>query len=143
MKTKQKTMQDLRKDSYLSGENDAYLEELYETYLKNPESVSPEWRKYFDRMGASTDVSHSDIRQYFQDLTQNSARFGLGQGVNLQHEHQQEKVIDLINAYRRLGHLQANIDPLGLYQGAYNPTLELSYYGFTEADYNTTFDVGT
>ncbi len=137
-------MQELRKDSYLSGENDAYLEEIYETYLKNPDAVAPEWRKYFDQMAdGSSDVPHSEIRQYFQELVQNSARFGSGDGADLQHVHQQEKVIDLINAYRRLGHLQANIDPLGLYQGAYNPTLELSYYGLTEADYNTTFDVGT
>ena len=46
-------------------------------------------------------------------------------------------------AYRSLGHLQANIDPLGLYCGIDNPTLELSYYGFTDADLNTVFDVGS
>ena len=33
----QKSMQELWQDSYLSGGNDAYLEELYETYLKDPE----------------------------------------------------------------------------------------------------------
>ena len=33
---------------------------------------------------------------------------------------QQEKVIELINAYRSLGHLQANIDPLGLYETSYS-----------------------
>jgi 2-oxoglutarate dehydrogenase E1 component len=55
----------------------------------------------------------------------------------------QEKVIDLIAAYRSVGHLQANIDPLGLYRGIDNPTLTLDYYGFTEADLNTVFDVGS
>jgi 2-oxoglutarate dehydrogenase E1 component len=143
MTTKQKSMQDLWKDSYLSGENDAYLEELYENYLKSPEDVPTEWKNYFGGLqGNAEDVSHSEIRNYFQQLAQQGAR-GYSQGGDPLHESQQEKVIDLINAYRRLGHLQANIDPLGLYQGVYNPTLELSYYGFTQADLGTTFDVGT
>jgi 2-oxoglutarate dehydrogenase E1 component len=144
MITKQKSMKELQKDSYLSGENDAYIEALYELYLKNPQELEPEWRNYFSQLpGNHADISHADIREYFQHLVQKPSSVSTGQSVDLHHERQQEKVIDLINAYRRLGHLQANIDPLGMYQGATNPTLELSYYGFTDADLNTVFDVGT
>ena len=50
--------------------------------------------------------------------------------ADLYHDQQQEQVIDLIAAYRRLGHLQANIDPLGMYKGMYSPTLELSVLWF-------------
>ncbi len=143
MNVKQKSMQELRKDSYISAENDTYLENLYETYLDNPEAVSAEWRNYFAQLAGANDVSHADIRHYFQQLAQTSAKMNMTQGVDLHHERQQEKVIDLINAYRRLGHLRADIDPLGLYQGFNNPTLDLAYYGLSEADYNTVFDVGT
>lgn len=140
----QKSMQQLRDDSYLSGENDAYLEYLYETYLTNPEDVEPKWRDYFDQVSQNNvDVLHSGVRKYFIELAKHSRRpvVARSQGtVDLQHERKQEKVIDLIAAYRNVGHLAANLDPLGLYRGINNKTLDLSYYGFTEADMNTVFD---
>ncbi|HSW69081.1 MAG TPA: 2-oxoglutarate dehydrogenase E1 component [Gammaproteobacteria bacterium] len=136
-------MQDLQKDSYLSGGSDEYLEDLYDTYLKTPAELSPEWQNYFQQLTASaTDVSHADIRNYFAQLAKQPKTAAL-QGIDVYHQHQQEKVIDLITAYRSFGHLRANIDPLGLTQAGFNPTLDLSFYGFSEADLNTRFDVGT
>ena len=149
MKTQQqRSMQELQKDSYLSGGNDAYLEELYETYLKTPGELDPEWQAYFKQLSQSAhDVSHADIRNYFATLAkqpaQRSAAQGQGQNVDLEHERKQEKLIDLISAYRTLGHLQATIDPLRLAKVQENATLDLSYYGFSEADLNTVFDVGS
>lgn len=143
MTLNQKSMQDHWKDSYLSGENDAYLEELYETYLKKPNDIAPEWKHYFDKLAENSEaISHQDIQDYFRDLVKKPQAI-VGEATDHWHEQQQVKVIDLISAYRNLGHLQANIDPLGLYQGIYNPTLDLSHYGFSEADLNTTFEVGT
>ncbi len=141
----QRSMKDLWKDSYLSGGNDAYLEELYETYLKKPDDVTPEWQNYFNQLAASNkDVSHADIRDYFSQLAkQTSTKRILAQPSTGHHEYKQEKVVDLITAYRSFGHLQANIDPLGLYHGIHNPTLDLSYYGFSATDMETVFDVDT
>lgn len=139
----QKTMQQLWQDSYLSGENDAYLEELYETYLKSPDNVAPEWQAYFKQLAGSSDVSHSDIRDYFAKLVKQPQRAAGSNAADLYHERQQEKIIDLIAAFRTFGHLKANIDPLGLYRGLDNPLLNLAYYGFTDADLNTVFDVGS
>ena len=34
--------------SHFSGNNIAYIEELYESYLENAHSVTDEWRKVFD-----------------------------------------------------------------------------------------------
>jgi 2-oxoglutarate dehydrogenase E1 component len=148
MTTKEQSMQNLWENSYLSGGSDTYLEELYETYLKNPEEVSPEWQRYFDQVAQqgpqnTPDVPHSEIRDYFLQLAKEPAKNLVIQSADLWHEQKQEKVIDLINAYRSSGHLQANIDPLGLYTGIDNATLELSYYGFNDADLNTVFNVGT
>ena len=36
--------------SYLFGSNAAYVEELYENYLANPNSVEEFWRDYFDQL---------------------------------------------------------------------------------------------
>jgi 2-oxoglutarate dehydrogenase E1 component len=140
----EQSMQDLWNDSYLSGGSDSYLDELYETYLKDPASVSPEWKNYFDNLaGNAHDVPHSEIRDYFLKLGRQSGKTLVVQGGNIEYERKQEKVIDLIFAYRRIGHLQAAIDPLGLYTGINNPALELSYYGFTDADMNTAFDIAS
>lgn len=138
-------MQEQWQDSYLTGGSDTYLEQLYETYLQSPESVEPEWRKYFAGLGdTGSDVSHTDIRNYFAMLAKQPAKLSVTTGaVDAEYQYKQEKVIDLIAAYRNLGHLLANIDPLGLYKGVYNPSLDLSYYGLTEQDMNTVFNVGT
>ncbi|MES2217004.1 MAG: 2-oxoglutarate dehydrogenase E1 component [Pseudomonadota bacterium] len=140
---KEQTMQQRWENSFLAGGGDSYLEALYETYLKNPNDVSEEWREYFATFGAnSTDVSHQEIRDFFQNLARQSGqKVVVAQGGDLFHERKREKVLDLIFAYRRLGHLQADIDPLGLYTGIDNPELELSFYGFTDADLDTVFEI--
>ena len=102
-----KSMQELWKDSYLSGGNESYLESLYETYLKSPDSVAPEWQAYFSNLStkSQSDVSHEDVRHYFEKMVRQPAASISIQGIDLEHEQKQEKVIDLISAYRSLGHL--------------------------------------
>jgi 2-oxoglutarate dehydrogenase E1 component len=142
----QRSMQDLRNDSYLLGGGDEYLETLYDHYLKSPNNVDPEWQQYFNQLTqnqSSVDVSHADVKKYIADLVKNPPKQVPRKSTDLYHERQQEKVIELISAYRNLGHLKAKTDPLLLNKGIHNATLELSYYGFTQADLNTVFDVGT
>ncbi|HLB43405.1 MAG TPA: 2-oxoglutarate dehydrogenase E1 component [Gammaproteobacteria bacterium] len=146
MMLKSKSMQQLLQDSYLEAGNEGYLENLYEAYLIDPQQVSSEWRLYFEQLSqslvrTSPDVSHAAIREQFLQLSRRLNKMTpVSVGV---FPEKQERVIELISAYRLLGHLQANIDPLGLYQGIHNPTLELAYYGFSEQDFNQPFHVGS
>lgn len=144
----QKSMQALYNDSYLSGGCESYLDDLYENYLKNPDTLTPEWQDYFNRLTLNDqhiDIPHSDVRHYFIQLTkQRQKMVPVSYKISdTAHDPNQEKVIDLISAYRNLGHLQAKIDPLGLYEGIHNPTLDLSYYGFTDSDLDKVYDVGS
>ncbi len=41
---------ELLSNSYLFGSNAPYVEDLYESYLDNPGSVSDLWRDYFDQL---------------------------------------------------------------------------------------------
>ena len=50
MTAQSKTMQELWQDSYLASGNESYLEEMYESYLSDPQSVSTEWSNYFDQL---------------------------------------------------------------------------------------------
>ena len=141
-----KTMQDYWDDSYLAPGNEAYLEDLYEQYLADASSVEPKWRNYFDslrnEMANQADVSHRAIQEQFLNLAQHkrhAVALPASEGPSLQ----QERVLALIEAYRRLGHLRADIDPLRLATPGYAPTLELAYYGFSQQDLTKTFSVGS
>ena len=52
--------QQYQSNSYLSGGNAPYIEELYESYLNNPGSVSDSWRAYFDAVQHVPAVDGSD-----------------------------------------------------------------------------------
>ena len=57
------TMEQLWSTSQLSGGNVAYIEELFETYLRDPNEVPEEWRNYFDQLprvdeSTSVDTPH-------------------------------------------------------------------------------------
>lgn len=136
--------------SHISGGNASYVEELYDTYLHDPNAVPEEWRSYFDKLprieGVVTqDTPHSIVREHFELLGKNRARPlaapGSG-GTHIEHERKQVKVVQLISSYRFRGHQKARLDPLGLMQRDRVPDLELSFHGLTPADLDTVFQTG-
>ena len=42
------SLEQLWASGHLAGGNLAFVDELYESYLSNPSSVSEEWRQFFD-----------------------------------------------------------------------------------------------
>lgn len=148
MSTKTKSMQELWQDSYLTSGSEEYLEELYEQYLHSPQAVAPEWREYFDRLATqiarqAPDVSHAAIREQFLQMARNPSRGTAVRPAEAAYDQRQERVIEMIAAYRRLGHLQAQIDPLQMRPPIYSPTLELAYYGFSDQDLKKEFNTGS
>ncbi len=147
MATQSKSMHDLWQDSYLTSGNDAYLEAQYDTYLTNPDALDTEWRQYFDNLAKQLprpngDISHEAIKEQFLNLARLSSNMAV-QGVDTYHDEQQGKVTEMITAFRRLGHLRATIDPLGLMKSLPSPTLDYSYYGFTDQDKTKSFSTGS
>ncbi|HET9217402.1 MAG TPA: 2-oxoglutarate dehydrogenase E1 component [Terriglobia bacterium] len=94
-----------------------FVEDLYESYLRNPTSVPGDWRAYFQ----GTD----GVRP---DGTSGSAS--------------QERVDRLIRNYRVRGHRIAEVDPLGL-RRLTAPELDLENYGFTDQDRDRDFSCST
>jgi len=141
-------MQRMWDSAHLSGGNAAYVEELYELYLHDPNAVPEEWRTYFQKLPAdgstATDVSHSTIRDHFVLLAKNQRRaqpVSAG-SVSSEHEKKQVEVLRLIQAYRMRGHQAAKLDPLGLWQRPAPVDLSINHYGLTNADLDTTFRAG-
>ena len=135
-------MKELEATSTLFGANAPFMEELYERYLADPDSVSGEWREYFDELrGGANDVPHAPVVASFVELAKN--RRVAGAMVDATTMHKQVLVLRLISKYRTLGMFNADLDPLKQHQPDYIADLDLRTYGFTEADMDTEFDVGS
>lgn len=140
-------MQRLWNSAHLSGGNAAYVEELYELFLHDPNAVPEEWRAYFQKLptiegGLSSDVSHSTVREQFILLAKNQRRaqpVATG-SVSSDHDKKQVEVLRLIQAYRMRGHQASKLDPLGLWQRPVQPDLTVQHYGLTDADLDTVFN---
>ena len=141
------TMEELWKTSHISGGNADYVEELYDTYLHDPNAVPEQWREYFDQLPrvdgvVSTDTPHSVIREQFRALGKLPPMASVpvsGKAATAEHEAKQIKVVQLISSYRFRGHQQAKLDPLGIMERSQVPDLQLSFHGLTPADLDTPF----
>ncbi|MCG9553342.1 2-oxoglutarate dehydrogenase E1 component [Vibrio sp. Isolate31] len=132
--------------SHLAGANATYVEELYELYLSDPDSVSDEWRSVFEELpvqaSEAVEQPHSRVREYFRRLAQETKHYSV-QVSDPDVDAKQVKVLQLINAYRFRGHQAANLDPLGLWKRATVDELAPSFHTLTEEDLNETFNVGS
>jgi 2-oxoglutarate dehydrogenase E1 component len=142
-------MKQMLSNSYLFGGNAPFVEELYESYLQNPQSVPDTWRDYFDKMqllpgaSGSKDVAHAPIVESFAQRakqgTLRAAPAAEDEAVN----RKQVYVLLLIAAHRTMGSRWANLDPLKRMPRPTIPELEPAFYDLTEADMETVFNTGT
>ena len=89
------------KYSFLNAAHTAYFADLYEQYLKNPDSVEPSWRAFF------------------QGYDFGSENYGMDgeivEGVTTQipeHVQKEFQVLKLIDGYRTRGHLFTKTNPV-------------------------------
>jgi len=144
------TMEQLWRSGHISGGNAHYVEELYEQFLVDPNQIPDQWRSYFESLPLvegtiAPDISHTTIREHFLLLAKNQARVTpvSPSSISSDFEKKQFAVGELINVYRRRGHIRANLDPLGLEEPEATPVLDLEYYGLSAADLDTPFQTGS
>ncbi|MBP6020512.1 MAG: 2-oxoglutarate dehydrogenase E1 component [Burkholderiaceae bacterium] len=134
---------ELLSNSYLFGSNAPYVEELYESYLDDPGSVSEKWRDYFDQLqhqpatdGAegTRDQAHAPIVESFAQRAKANAFVQQAHKPDLAVAGKQVYVQSIIAAYRSLGARFAQLDPLKRQDRPLIPELDPSFYGLTEAD---------
>ena len=142
------TLSDWFASTPLSGGNAAFVEDLYEQFLGNPDAVPQEWRSYFRALGAadgtaSRDVPHGPVLAAFAARAR-GPRVGMAPAV-VSHEEaaKQGYVSRMGQVYANRGHLVARIDPLGLMRREMPRVLELSYFGLSEADLDSEFYTGS
>ena len=141
------SLSDLFESTPLSGGNAAFVEDLYERFLADPDGVPPQWRAYFRGLGgaddgAVADVAHGPIRAALEQRAR-APRLGGPPPAAADQSAKQGLVSRMLQVYANRGHLVARIDPLGLLERETPRVLELDYFGLGEADLDTEFFTGS
>src|SRR5215472_1120316 len=149
-------MAEIDPNTFLSGNNAAFIAELYARYLENPSEVDESWRRFFGELADPPPAVEKQLngpawsRDRSRIITNGHAAGANGHGAAVaapeagtaNFDAIRRAVIDsiralqLIRSYRVRGHLEANLDPLGLMKIEPHPELHPATYGFTDADYD-------
>jgi 2-oxoglutarate dehydrogenase E1 component len=109
--------------SYLGSSEIDSIEQLYQQYLKDPDSLDESWKNFF---------------RGFEFARANFVESFVNNG-NLDREF---NVLNYIDAFRKRGHLFTKTNPVRT-RRKYFPTLDLENFGLSEADLDTIFHAGT
>src|ERR1041384_7204308 len=119
--------------------NLAFVEGLYEDYLRDPASVPEDWRAYFTKL-AQEEFRFPKPRfgpSFRPSSIFNPPRLSesrpTGRLADREIAALQDRVYLLTRLYRVRGHRIAQVDPLGMPRPV-PPELTLEFFGFTEAD---------
>ena len=115
--------------SFLNAAHSGFFAELYEQYLKDPDSLEPSWKAFFQ----GYDFANSDFLK---------GEIVEGVSPQIPDDLQKEfKVINLINGYRSRGHLFTKTNPVRD-RRTYLPTLSIENFGLDKDDLYNVFNAG-
>lgn len=147
---------------FLYGGSAVWIEQMQARYAANPNSVPESWRAFFEELGDGSDdavrnadgaswgreswpkpVSAEEIAAFDGNWTllepklEKKIKAGApaaSEADIAQAVQDSVRALMMIRAYRIRGHLQAQLDPLGLDIADPQPELDPASYGFTDAD---------
>ena len=150
--------------TFLSGPNAAFVVELYARYAEDPQSVDPDWRAYFASLGEEAAAALADLKgpswaPRKAELVVNGVpapslpapgpngaaepgAIALTPAALRAAASDSIRAIAYIRVYRVRGHLEADLDPLGLKPIQPHPELDPRTYGFSEADMDRPIYIG-
>ena len=144
--------------AFLYGGSAAWIEQMQAAYARNPSAVPADWRAFFDELGdGSSDAARNaegaswKRTQWPQpESPEQTAAFD-GNWTLLEPKLEKKlksstpaaseadiavavkdsvRALMMIRAFRMRGHLQAQLDPLGIEQPGHQPELDPATYGF-------------
>ena len=140
--------QDTISDDLFSVDS-VYLEALHAQYLKQPETIAPQWAAYFSELDDASDSAHNSHQAMLEKMRPvPCAQEQFADDVSAPAKSAQydiefpSRAMYMIQAYRMHGHLHAELDPLKLNPRPASPELDLAYYGLTDADLEGVFPTG-
>ena len=111
------------KFSFLGNADTSAIEDLFQQYLKDNNSVEPDWKQFF----AGFEFARSNYESSGQVPESVKKEFN---------------VINLINGYRTRGHLFTQTNPVRE-RRKYAPTLDIENFDLSSADLETVFQAGS
>ena len=136
-------MKELWGSSHISAGHAAYLEDLYETFIHDPDNLSKEWLDFFTSLpkhpNSNGEISHQKIIKEFKNLSRSKVISKTKKSV----DERQGKVIRLIQSYRNRGHLKAKLDPLGMMERRVIEDLGIEFHGLSYEDLDQEFYTDT
>ena len=121
--------------SYITHSHPAYIEGLYNDYVQNPDSVDPEFRKFFEGFDFAISSGANGQTVAASAGAEPAATVEAGQLTK------EFAVFSLIQAYRKKGHLVAKTNPIRQRKDR-DARLDLKYFGLSEADLQQNFAAG-
>src|SRR5215471_10285405 len=145
--------------SFLNPTNAAYVEQMYGQWLANPQSVDQDWQAYFSQLGeqvnsptqlgrgpawkrdAKASIPASDLIAALTGQEppaapgkpgkdSKSAKPAASAADTTDAAKHSIHAVQMIRAYRMIGHLEADLDPLGITRRTPQPTLDPGNYKF-------------
>ncbi len=121
--------------TYITNSHPSFIENLYNDFVKNPESVDPDLKKFFEGFDfAIANGTKPNVAQPNQPVV---ASTSIG-AIDWMHEI---RVYRLILGYRNKGHLIATTNPIRPRRDR-GANLDLAFFGLSDADLDKTFHVG-
>lgn len=152
----------LLETSFLYGANATFVEEMHEKFLRDPNSVDPSWRTFFQQLRDDPHAVRAAVQgpswyrpERAQPKTTETTRLLDGNWAGLQEKLERKaaerlpgastqdvqsaardsvRALMMIRAYRTRGHLAANLDPLGIEVREPPAELDPASYGFGADD---------
>jgi 2-oxoglutarate dehydrogenase E1 component len=121
---------------FITNSSPAYIEELYNNFVSDPNTVDSEYKKFFE--GFDFAVTQGLNGSAAKGTSTASTVTTTSTGVDLEKEF---NVYRLILSYRKRGHLAAKTNPIRTRKDR-GANLAIKYFGLTEADLNTNFQAG-
>ncbi|MBV6631626.1 MAG: 2-oxoglutarate dehydrogenase E1 component [Alphaproteobacteria bacterium] len=147
--------------SFLTGANADFIANIYQRYLSDPQSVDDSWAEFFaqlnedgralldemqgaswrdERIANQINDPYDTLPDFAAEAGELAAASAAMAEVSTSSTSVRQAVLDslraimLIRAYRVRGHLEADLDPLGIAEKEPHPELDPKSYGFTDDD---------
>ncbi|MBF0305144.1 MAG: 2-oxoglutarate dehydrogenase E1 component [Alphaproteobacteria bacterium] len=138
--------------SFLFGHNAVFIEELHARWAEDPNAVDPSWADFFRDLADDTraqrrpgwapppsqviGATDGEAKPAPKPAAKPTAAPAAGPSADEVRKATLDSIraLMLIRAYRVRGHLEANLDPLGLAPREPHPELDWRTYGFTADD---------
>lgn len=120
---------------YITNAHPSYIEGLYQDFVKDPNSVEPEMKKFFEGFDFALSSGHLAVGGLHSTTHHSLLTTDTVDWMS------ELRVYRMILGYRNKGHLLADTNPIRKRKDR-GANLGLNFFGFTEADLDKTFAAG-